>query len=400
MRGARRSRPAARRRHADRGTGHHRTSTEPEWRIAELRGIEVSGEISSLSPDGEWLAGIGPENTLCLWDVESLTPQCDDTELQISRQIPLPTMAWSPDSSAVAFDLNALVFGVDSDIYVFDVATSELDNLTDDGYDGSLIEAPEGTPIDIVPTWSPDGSQLAFVRSPSDDPRSTTIMRVDRAGGEPVEIHRLDIAEPFAVWTPMQWLADDTILYAQTAIDVDEPTNGIWRLPLDGGEPVRLKLGFDDEIPGAVVATARSEHLSVLSLPLLTQSLDPAVTKFWVAGLDGSTQPVLNLDSATGAAVTPDELADDPGDAFTLASPITPAGLSPHGETGLVAYRDGEQLAFALLATSTGDVELLDFRVPFVPTDPTPPQWASNDLVLLRGTPGTALLLTLRQAGE
>lgn len=373
-------------------------STDPGWRIAELRGIEVDGEISSLSPDGAWLAGVGPQGTLCLWDVDTLTPHCDDTVLQISRQVPLPTMAWAPDSSAVAFDLDALVFGIDSDIYVFDVATAELLNLTDDGYDGSLFDARTGTPIDIVPTWSPDGSQLAFVRSSvGDDPRSTTIMRVDRNGGEPVELHRLDVDEPFAVWTPMHWLADDTILYAQTAVDVDEPTNGIWRLPLDGGEPVRLKLGDVDE-PGVVVAASRGESLSLLSLPLVTQSTDPAVTKFWIAGLDGSTRPVLNLDPDTGVAVTPDEIADEPADVLTLAWPITPAGLSPEGDNGLVAYRDGEQLAFALVDAATGDVGLLEFRVPFVPTDPTPPQWVANDLVLLRAAPGNALLLTLELA--
>ena len=373
-------------------------SPEPEWRIAELRGIEVDGEISSLSPDGKWIAGIGPENTLCLWDAETLSPQCDDTPLRISRQIPLPTMAWAPDSSAVAFDLSALVEAVDSDVYVFDVATAELANLTDDGYEGSSFDdAPVGTPVDIVPAWSPDGSQLAFVRSSfGDEPRSTTIMRIDRSGGDPVEVHRLDVAEPFAVWTPMHWLADDTIIYAQTSSDVEEPTNGIWRLPLDGGTPVRLKLGDVDE-PGLVVGAARGDYLSVLSLPLVTQSTDPAMTKFWIAGLDGSTVPVLNVDPATGAPVTPDEIADDPGDVMTLAWPITPVGLSPDGEAGLVAYRDGDELAFSHVDPSTGDLGPLEFRVPFVPTDPTPPQWAANDVALLRGPPGNALLLTLEE---
>ena len=149
--------------------------------------------------------------------------------------------------------------------------TAELANLTEDGYEGSSFDdAPVGTPVDIVPAWSPDGSQLAFVRSSfGDEPRSTTIMRVDRSGGDPVEVHRLDVDEPFAVWTPMHWLADDTIIYAQTSSDVEEPTNGIWRLPLDGGTPVRLKLGDVDE-PGLVVGAARGDYLSVLSLPLVT----------------------------------------------------------------------------------------------------------------------------------
>ena len=241
---------------------------EPEWRIAQVRGIEVDGEISSMSPDGDWLAGTGPEGTLCLWEVLTLTPTCDDTELPISRQTPMPTMAWAPDSSAVAFDLNALVFGVDSDIYVYDVADAELANLTEDGYEGSALDAPTATPIDIAPTWSPDGNQLAFVRSPvgDDDSRSTTIMRVDRDGGDPVLIHRLDVAAPFAVWTPMYWLADGTIIYAQTAADLDEPSNGIWRLRLDGSLPSRLKLDNAEEMPGAAIAAAGGDNLSLVSL--------------------------------------------------------------------------------------------------------------------------------------
>ena len=50
-----------------------------------------------------------------------------------------------------------------------------------------------------------------------------------------------------------------------------------------------------------------------------------------------------------------------------------------------------------MLDPSTGDLGPLEFRVPFVPTDPTPPQWAANDVALLRGPPGNALLLTLEE---
>ena len=66
-----------------------------------------------------------------------------------------------------------------------------------------------------------------------------------------------------------------------------------------------------------------------------------------------------------------------------------------HAAPDLVAYRDGDQLAFALLGPSTGDHQLLELRIPFVPTDATPPQWAANDLALVRGPPGNALVLTL-----
>ena len=40
------------------------------WRIAELRGIEVDGEISSLSPDGA-CSPVSVRSTRCAcWDVE------------------------------------------------------------------------------------------------------------------------------------------------------------------------------------------------------------------------------------------------------------------------------------------------------------------------------------------
>src|SRR5574341_117190 len=55
---------------------------------------------------------------------------------------------WSPDGKKIAF--SAQVGGL-TDLFVYDLDTSQLQRLTDDAY------------ADLEPAWSPDGTQIAFV---------------------------------------------------------------------------------------------------------------------------------------------------------------------------------------------------------------------------------------------
>ncbi len=82
------------------------------WRAAEEREITVEGQPVLLSPDGGWLAGSGPEDSFCVWEVATLDAACDGEGLAIRPE----TIAWAPDSSAVAFSLNAVQLLTDSDL--------------------------------------------------------------------------------------------------------------------------------------------------------------------------------------------------------------------------------------------------------------------------------------------
>ena len=220
-------------------------------------------------------------------------------------------------------------------------------------------------------------------------------MRIDRRGGEPIVVHRLDVAEPFAVWTPMHWLPDGTMIYAQTGVDPDQPGNRIWRVEVDGGKARKVVAGgLDDEIPLAAVAGVRSELASVYSVRRLAEAaFDVTAPVFWLADLtDGSTMAVPSIDLATGEPAVDDAESID---ASTIAWPLTPIALSPDGTAGLIAYRAGEDLAFGTIDTASGEVTLLEQRTPFRPTPPVPTVWATNDTVLLLGAPGTATLLSL-----
>ncbi len=76
----------------------------------------------TLSPDGQWIAGIGPEgDQFCIWNVETLIVDCDDQFQPIHAE----SITWSPDSTAVAYSLDLLMRFYDSDVFVYDVKRGE-----------------------------------------------------------------------------------------------------------------------------------------------------------------------------------------------------------------------------------------------------------------------------------
>jgi hypothetical protein len=373
----------------------------------DVRPLDVEGDRMSfaLSPDGQWLAGVGPDQAPCFWDVETLTPQCADEELPILVHPYFSAMAWAPDSSAVAFSLDTPRMAYDSDIYVFERESGVLTNLTDDGYEGALFDGPDDLALDIVPSWSPDGTQIVFSRSlREDDTSSTAIMRIDRGGGEPVEVATLPIEQPLVIWTPMTWLPDDTIVYTISSADVDQPRNGLWRVPVDGDDPVKLVPGDGAaDIPAAMAAgvSPKSGAISVYS-PLLMAQYTAGFERpiFWLGNLDGGeVTPIPVVEADTGAAL--DTYPADPASSQKtgLAYPVAPAAISPDGATALLMYRplDGN-VSLATLDIASGEITFLPALPEGTELQPMAPQWADNDTVLLIG-PETPLLVTLDRAG-
>jgi Tol biopolymer transport system component len=97
--------------------------------------------------------------------------------------------SWSPDGTEIAF-----VGG--QDIYKFDVKTLEETRLTT--WEG----AGSGTSVEGSPTWSPDGERIAFVRDESDASTSIYVMSSD--GSEPTLVRDFPPAErPVPDWRPL-----------------------------------------------------------------------------------------------------------------------------------------------------------------------------------------------------
>jgi len=129
------------------------------------------------------------------------------------------TPRWSPDSKQIAFDTR---FEGHSDIFVIPAEGGNPRRLT------------EGPSESAVPSWSHDGKWIYFA---SDRSNSFELWKVPSAGGTPVQLTHFggntDTGGGF-----MDSFEDGTFLYYRRGIGTDVGT--IWRMPVQGGESVRL----------------------------------------------------------------------------------------------------------------------------------------------------------------
>ena len=106
----------------------------------------------------------------------------------------------SPDGRKVAF---AGLQGGVGDIFVVDLASREVTNLTKDGF------------ADSGPTWSPDGQSIIYVARVSGNEK---LFRVDIATGQKTQITFGTHDESAA-----QFLDADTLVFSSTATDPGQP---------------------------------------------------------------------------------------------------------------------------------------------------------------------------------
>jgi WD40 repeat protein len=227
------------------------------WQVAERKDLPIDGDLITMSPDGLWVAGLGPDSQFCVWDLQTLAGNCVDGTGAID---PL-SITWAPDGSAVAFSLMALLYLMDSDIYVYDVAGGNVSNLTDDGFEGSLPYGQDDAPnfpVDIYPAWTPDSQSLVFARTGlqfdlEDDEEAiaqdTNLMVVSRAGSDPELLASASTSWPWAVSSPMFVLTDGSVVYTLSIEESDDPDNGIWLLDTGGMSSQLVAGNVDAEFP-------------------------------------------------------------------------------------------------------------------------------------------------------
>jgi hypothetical protein len=142
------------------------TATSPHW--SSLQFIASAGDWSADGQHFVFAAVTDATPELAFLDVASG---------KVEREIKFPKLgeifspSWSPDGRSIAFSANV---GGLTDLYLYDLKTSTLKQLTSDAY------------ADLQPAWSPDGQRIAFVTD-----RFSTDLKELRAGN-----YRLAFIDP------------------------------------------------------------------------------------------------------------------------------------------------------------------------------------------------------------
>ncbi|WP_340688097.1 serine hydrolase [Amycolatopsis coloradensis] len=215
------------------------------------------------APDGTRIAFLraqdGPPQ---VWFLPSSGGEAEQvTELPLGAGAPV----WSPDGGKVAFsaavdlaggepaanapvvadrldfkaDGAGLIKTVRKHLHVLEVATREVRQVTFGDWHAS------------DPAWSPDGTHLAFSSGQDGDADLTF-----RSGAYVVDV-TARTAEPRLIGSgegmagTVGWSADGAALLVVGRADTQVGHLGLWRVPLDGGDPVELTASLDRNVmPG------------------------------------------------------------------------------------------------------------------------------------------------------
>jgi Tol biopolymer transport system component len=196
-------------------------TTAASARFDSLQALRSTG---AWSPEGDWFAFPAVRQGHATLMLVAMRDGQRNRELVFDRLGQILTPTWSPDGKSIAF--SALAGGF-TDLYVFDLSTGALRQLTDDA------------PADLQPAWSHDGRTIAFVteRYSSD----LTTLRFGRPRLALLDldtqaIRQVEVGESRAQLSP-QWSLDDKTLYFVG--DADGMTN-VFRVGLSSSTTEQL----------------------------------------------------------------------------------------------------------------------------------------------------------------
>lgn len=282
--------------------------------------------LLAVSPDGERLAILNGQRDLCVAAIaDGTVPICAGLGKHGVTSLDQQQVAWSPDSTRVAFTENSTQLLRDSDIWVMDAASGALADLTDDGYDGRLpiagpVPGTANLPVDVAPAWSADGQTIFFARSvvQGDRVQGTSIERIPAAGGTPQRVIAVTGQEPFVIyWGGIRPAADGrTIFFTLSHADITNPANGVYAVNVDGsnlrhiagatdptlGYPILIGVAANGGwglVTYAGAATAATSDLRLGLINLKTAAIQPIAAK--PAGARGTAAAFVGAFSPDGS---------------------------------------------------------------------------------------------------
>lgn len=341
----------------------------PGWTVTGTQ--EVPGAFGPfvLSPDGSRVFAQDPSDfsRFCIVPVGFGEERCDSIGYDDAQAIDPLSIAWAPNSSAVAFGLNVTMLGIDPDILVIDAVTGVITNLTDDGETRLL----EGLPYDITPSWSRDGTSIVFQRLTIGE-EGMALMRVPRTGGEPALLATLPADQFFRVIGQFHELPDGTWLFSRQGSS-GTATFDIARVAPDGSVTTVIDGDPEGEYPNPVLASVAADGAWAAFVTTVGRTNPANAGK--VAFIDLASNDVIPID------IEPEE------------APRAPPTFSPDGRD-LLFVTEERDLATAWLVPA-GEPTPIEFAH-FTPPDDDPTGLAAGaGLVFPRVTWSRANLILI-----
>lgn len=371
---------------------------DPDWRVEAARPLdEIVGEYTTptqlyIAPDGHQIAfesQEGDSQVLCVLDVADPTPRCvslpREAAYRFSYNDLYPALRWSPDGQQIALIGMPFMTFRDTDLGLIDLSPVEpaFTLLTDDGYEGKLLDLPSGVSIEANPAFSPDGSQIAFEQTVALlDAMVTHISVLDLATGETEFLTRLpgheDYERDFGSVISLEWSPDgSTLAFSLRHYQFDPVVDGVWRMDVATGDLAPLVsltdalVAYQSIYPGA--DTQAIDMIGPVSwspdgsrLLFWTGAPFQATGQVWACWLDldsGDIHPVplpeTELDQGNRRGIWPMQAVWSPDGSSLLVVARLNFGISMDETHMLIDSDEPPFTALYLIDVASGDYTLL-----------------------------------------
>ncbi|HEY3475054.1 MAG TPA: hypothetical protein VGK56_10625 [Anaerolineales bacterium] len=287
-----------------------------------------------------------------------LIASCLPRDMQVPQSPLLSTL--ERKSGLIAY------LGVDGNMYVSDQAGGKLKQLTED----ALIPENQGDPVLYYqyPTWSRDGSQLAFIGLSSDGEQTESTLLVANMDDDSVnEVYTSESEHPIYLnWSPDNANVSfiSTTVSGQNMILQSVPATGGERKIFDTGAPYYWSWAPDG---GVMVvhaggsAASSPEHIAFLSVDATTvteQGIETTPGTFQAPAWspDGSRIALARASEEGNEIIVTDATGENPQTIGTFTEKTAFAWSS---DGSRIAYIDGVQ---ALDAGTIGSLHVYDFE--------------------------------------